>query len=93
MASSSQMLLAGIAYVLCTFTLIWCAFIGDRVFQPIMKWYYSFQYGVNPPLDPGMMTWIFPVYYALLLIMWIALTFALISIIMNRVVYPYQGGF
>jgi hypothetical protein len=92
MATTSQMILAGIAYAVCTFTLIWCAFIGDRIFQPIMKWYYSFNYnGVQPPLDPGMMTWIFPAYYALLILMWIGLTYAVISVIMNKLTYQYGG--
>ena len=90
MASSSQMLLAGIAYVLCTFTLIWCAFIGDRVFQPIMKWYYSFQYQSPPVIDPGIVTWMPVIYFGMLIIIWFALLLSLYLMVVRDVTYP--GG-
>lgn len=92
MASTATMILAGIAYAVCTFTLIWCAFIGDRIFQPLMKWYYSFNYGTQPPLDPGMLNWIWPAYYGVLILMWLALTYALYSVVVSRVTYQYGMG-
>jgi hypothetical protein len=84
-------MLAGIAYAVCTFTLIWCAYIGDKIFKPILTWYYSFQYPTTPPIDPGMMTWVFPMYYGLLVVMWLALTYAMLSVVMSKVTYPYGG--
>ena len=44
MASSSQMLMAGLAFVVNTFMLIYSALIGDKIFQPLLTWYYSYQY-------------------------------------------------
>lgn len=92
MASTATMILAGIAYAVCTFTLIWCAFIGDKIFQPLAKWYYSFNYGTQPPIDPGMLNWIWPAYYGVLILMWIGLTYALYSVVISRVTYQYGMG-
>jgi hypothetical protein len=92
MASSAQVLAAGIAFIGCTFTLIVSAYLGDMIFHPIFSWMNSFQYSSAPPLDPGMMSWIPRLYFGLLILMWLALLFALASMAMNKVTYQYPGG-
>jgi hypothetical protein len=77
MASSAQMLLAGIAFMMDTVVLIVSAIFGDAVFKPLLAWYYSFQYASPPVIDPGIITWIFPVYFLMLLLMWFSLLLSL----------------
>lgn len=89
MATGAQMMVAGIALITDTFLLIYSAFIGDKVFQPLLKWYYSFQYTSQPPIDPGIITWAFPVYYGMLLCMWFALVFVLYWVTVNTATYQY----
>ena len=88
MATSGQMMLAGIAWTVCTFTIIVSAIWGVAVFKPLLQWYYSVPYVKPPPLDPGMVTWIPSLYYAVLLGMWFALLAALIFMVYNRRAYP-----
>jgi hypothetical protein len=90
MATSAQMMAAGLALVVDTFLLIYSAFIGDKVFQPLLKWYYSFQYSSPPVIDPGIITWVFPVYYGMLVCMWFALLFVLYWVTVNRTIYQYE---
>lgn len=85
MATSSQMLMAGLAFIVNTFMLIYSALIGDKIFQPLLTWYYSYQYDKTPVIDPGIITWIFPVYYGMLICMWFALLFSLYYLSVNRV--------
>ena len=93
MATSSQMLMAGIAFVVDTFVLIYSAVVGDKIFQPIFKWYYAFNYGdIPPPIDPGLVTWIPRVYFGMLIFMWFALLLAMAWMTMNRTTYGYYGG-
>lgn len=89
MATNSQMILAGLALTVDTVVLIYSAYIGDKIFQPVLTWYYSFPYGKTPPIDPGIITWIPSIYYGMLIAMWFALVFALFYLLYNRVVYPY----
>lgn len=89
MATTSQMILAGIALLMDTVVLIYSAFIGDKIFQPIYKWYYSFQYSSPPPIDPGIITWVPAVYYGMLLAMWFALVFAMYVMVANKAVYQW----
>lgn len=91
MATSAQMLAAGIALVSDTFVLIYSAMIGSKIFDPLLHWYYSVPYSSAPPLDPGMITWIFPVYYGMLLCIWFALLAMVYLMSINRVEYPYGG--
>ncbi len=91
MATTAQMISAGIALIIDTFLLIWSAFIGDKVFEPIYAWYFSFEYGTNPPIDPGIITWVPSIFFGMLICMWFGLVFALYWMSLNRVVYPYGG--
>jgi hypothetical protein len=87
MATSSQMLLAGIAFFVNTFAIIVSAIWGGAIWKPIMTWYYSVPYMKTPPLDPGIVTWIPTLYFALLGAVWFALLAALVYMVMNRVEY------
>lgn len=79
------MIACGIGAIMDVLLLIYSAYIGDKVFQPIYKWYYSFNYSTTPPIDPGIVTWIPAIYYGMLLGMFFALIFAmyLVSISYN----------
>ena len=68
MATSAQMLLAGIAFIVDTVVLIVSAIFWDAVFKPLTTWYYSFTYSGPPVIDPGIITWIFPVYFLMLIL-------------------------
>lgn len=90
MATSAQMLLAGIAFIMDTVVLIVSAIFGDAVFKPLTAWYYSFQYATPPAIDPGIITWIFPVYFLMLILIWFALLLSLYLMVVRDVSYP--GG-
>lgn len=79
------MLSAGIADFGCTFTLIYFAYLGDKIFQPLLTWAYSFKYSSPPPLDAGMMAWTYPLYYGMLLLMWFALQAALYFVVVSKI--------
>jgi hypothetical protein len=91
MASSGAMLLAGLAFITDTVVLIISAIWGSAVIKPLMTWYYSFNYGTQPPLDPGIIWWIWPVYYWMLIAMWFALLISLYYMSIVRV--DYQQGY
>jgi hypothetical protein len=84
MATSSQMLLGGIAFFVCTFTIAVSAIWGGAIWVPIMVWYYSVPYSKAPPIDPGIVTWIPSLYFAVLVAIWFALLAALVYMVMNR---------
>jgi hypothetical protein len=89
MATSAQMLLAGLAFIVDTVVLIVSAIWGDAVFKPLLTWYYSFQYTSPPPLDPGIIWWVPPVYFGMLIAMWLALLYSLYSMSIYQVSYQY----
>lgn len=91
MASSGQMLLAGLAFITDTVVLIISAIWGSAVIKPLLVWYYSFNYVKAPPLDPGIIWWVFPVYYGMLIAMWIALLISLYYMSISDV--TYQQGY
>ena len=90
MATTAQMIAAGIAFIANTVVLIYAAFIGDQTFQPIVRWVYSFQYGREPPFDPGMLTWVFPLFFMMLIGMWFALLFSLYYMSISKSVQGYE---
>jgi hypothetical protein len=90
MATSAQMSLAGIAFIVDTVVLIVSAIFWDAVFKPLTTWYYSFTYSGPPVIDPGIITWIFPVYFLMLILMWFALLLSLYLMVVRDVSYP--GG-
>jgi len=92
MATSREMMLAGIAFTVDTFVLVVSAIWGSAVFKPLLSWYYSVPYAKPPPLDPGMVTIIPPLYFSLLLVIWFALLAAIVYMVMNRQVYPYGSS-
>ena len=91
MATNAQMLRAGLAFVSNTFALMYAVMIFDDIFRPLLRWYYSFQYTATPPINPGIVSWFFPVYYGMLLCMLLALVYCLLSMAVNKVTYPYGG--
>ena len=91
MATAAQMMLAGIAFIVDTVVLIVSAIFGDAVFKPLTSWYYTFQYSSNPVIDPGIITWIFPVYFLMLILMWFALLLSLYLMSIRDVSYPGGG--
>jgi hypothetical protein len=91
MATSAQMLLAGLALLTDTVVLLISAIWGSAVLKPLLTWYYSFQYAAPPVIDPGLIWWVFPVYYAMLIGMWFALVISLYYMVIQKVDYGYGG--
>ena len=90
MATSAQMLLAGIAFIVDTVVLIVSAIFGDAVFKPLLIWYYSFQYSSPPVIDPGIVTWMPVIYFGMLIIIWFTLLLSMYLMVVRDVTYP--GG-
>jgi hypothetical protein len=91
MAVSARMLLAGLAFMTDTVVLIISALWADVVFHPLFTWYYSFQYTKTPVIDPGVIWWIGPVYFGMLICMWLALLYSLYAMSIQTVDYQYGG--
>jgi hypothetical protein len=87
MASTSQMLFAGLSLAVNTIVLIMMAIAGGAIFQPLLKWYYSYQYTSAPPINPGMVTWIFPVFFGMLLVIEIVLIIVCYQMAITQVDY------
>lgn len=91
MATTSQMIAAGIADLVCTLTLIYFAFLGSRIFTPFLDWAFSFKYLKEPLINPGLINWAFPMYYGLLIAIWITIQVAMFFLVINREIYTYPG--
>jgi hypothetical protein len=91
MAVSARMLLAGLAFMTDTVVLVISAIWADAVFKPLLTWYYSFQYVTTPVIDPGIIWWVFPVYFSMLICMWFALLYSLYALSIQNVNYQYGG--
>jgi hypothetical protein len=89
MATTAQMIAGGIAFVVNTVLLAYFAYVGDKVFQPILKWYYSFQYPSAPPFDPGLITWCYGIFFVMLIAMWFGLLFAFYQVAISKATYGY----
>ena len=92
MARSNAMIALGIGVVLDTALLIYSAFIGDKIFQPIYHWVYSFKYTSAPPIDPGQIVWFPAMYFGMLIGMWFAMVFVMFLISINDQTNAYVGG-
>ena len=93
MATAAQMQLAGLAFITDTVVLIISAVWGAAVWKPLLTWYFSFNYGKQPPLDPGIIWWVPPVYFGMLIAMWFGLLAALIWMSIHQVDYEYGPGY
>lgn len=94
MAESSKMISLGVGVVLDIFVLIVLAYAGDKVFQPLEHWLYSFQYKSAPLLDPGLISWVPSVFFAMLIGCLIALFFVMYLVAVSEQVNQYgPGGF
>lgn len=91
MATTGQMIGAGIADLVCTFTLIYFAYLGSRIFTPIINWVFAVQYVSEPVINPGLVDWAYPMYYGLLIAIWIVIQIALFFVVINREIYSYPG--
>jgi hypothetical protein len=81
--------MAGLAFITDTVVLIISAIWGSAVIKPLMVWYYSFPWGANSAIDAGMIWWIWPVYYGMLIAMWFALLIAMYYMSIQKVDYGY----
>jgi hypothetical protein len=91
MASSNKMIALGIGIVMDILLLIYSAYIGDKIFQPIFHWVYSFKYTSTPIIDPGILTWIPAVYFGMLIAMLIAMIFVAFLIAISDQTNQYGG--
>lgn len=80
MAASNKMIALGIGAVMDILLLIYSAFIGDKIFQPIFHWVYSFKYTSTPVIDPGIISWIPAMYFGMLIGILFAIVFVMFLI-------------
>ena len=83
------MIALGIGVVMDILLLIYSAYIGDKIFQPIFKWVFSFKYSSAPIIDPGILTWIPAVYFGMLIAMLIAMIFTMFLIAVSEQTNQY----
>jgi hypothetical protein len=69
------MIALGVGIVMDILLLIYSAYLGDKIFQPIFHWVYSFKYSSTPVIDPGILTWVPAVYFGMLIGMLVAMIF------------------
>jgi len=79
-AASNKMIALGVGIVMDILLLIYSAYIGDKIFQPIYHWVLSFKYTSTPVIDPGIITWIPAMYFGMLIGMLGAMIFVLFLI-------------
>lgn len=92
MAASSKMIACGIGVVLDIFVLIVFAYAGDKIFQPLEHWLYSFKYTSTPLLDPGLISWVPSMFFGMLIGCLIALLFVMWLISVSEQVNQYGPG-
>jgi hypothetical protein len=93
MASTVRMLAAGLALVGNSLALIVFALGGGAVFTRITIWYSTFKYTSPPVIDPGQITWIFPIFYSMLLILEAILIYAVFQTIFSKKAYYTDQGY
>jgi hypothetical protein len=87
------MLMAGLSLAGNTFALIIFALGGGAVFTQITLWYSSWHYEKPPVIDPSMIQWIFPIFYAMLVVLEIILIYAVYQTIWSRNTYYTDRGY
>ena len=93
MASTIRMLMAGLSLVGNTFALIIFALGGGAVFTQITLWYSAWKYEKPPVIDPNLIQWIFPLFYAMLIVLEIVLIYAVYQTIFSRKTYYTDQGY
>ena len=92
MASTVRMLAAGLSLAGNTVALIAFAMGGGAMFTRIQIWYSSFTYSKPPVIDPNLIQWIFPLFYAMLLALEIVLIYAVYQTIFSKKTYYTEQG-
>ena len=94
MAASAKMIACGIGVLLDIFILIVFAYAGDKIFQPLEHWLYSFTYTSTPLLDPGLISWVPSMFFGVLIACLIALFLVMYLVAISEQVNQYgPGGF
>jgi ABC-type multidrug transport system permease subunit len=94
MAASAKMIALGIGVVLDIFILIVFAYVGDKVFNPLEHWLYSFTYTSAPLLDPGLISWVPSMFFGVLIGCFFALFFVMYLVAVSEQTNQYgPGGF
>jgi len=93
MASTVRMLAAGLSLAGNTFALVIFALGGGAVFTQIEKWYSTWHYSSPPVIDPSLVQWIFPTFYAMLLVLEVVLIYAVYQTIFSRKTYYTDQGY
>lgn len=93
MASTLRILASGLSLAGNTVALIAYALAGGAVFTRITLWLSSYAYDKPPVIDPGVVQWIFPGFFAFLLILEVVLIWATVQAIFSRKVYYSEQGY
>jgi hypothetical protein len=84
-----MMLMAGLALLVDTVVIIISVIWSSAIINPLTTWYYSFQYTSPPPIDPGIITPVWPIYYGMLICIWFALLYCVYAASISEITYPY----
>jgi hypothetical protein len=93
MASTIRMLAAGLSLAGNSFALVVFALGGGAVFTQIQIWYSSWHYASPPPIDPSIVQVVFPMFYAMLLILEAILVYAVYQTIYSKKTYYTDQGY
>jgi Ca2+/Na+ antiporter len=89
MASTSELLSAGIFLVANTLVIAVCSVVGGPIFGSLTSFVSSFSYAANSPLKPQIVQWIPGFFFTLLLILEIVLIIRLAYVVVSKT--NYQG--
>lgn len=93
MASTIRILVSGLSLAGNTVAILAFALMGGAVFTRITLWYSSFSYSKPPVIDPNTVQWIFPAFFAFLLILEVVLIYATVQAIFSKKVYYSEQGY
>ena len=91
MASTMELLSAGIFLVVNTMVLGACALIGGPVFGILSKFVSEYSYAPNNPLPPSLIQWIPGFFFTLLIVIEIVLIIRLAYVVVSKTDYQTGG--
>lgn len=90
MATTAEIMVGGIALLVNTVAITICYFVGNSILGPLLKLVSTLP--IAPVLQEGMweLTYIFPAFFALLLIFEVIIIVSFVYILFRRQVTPYE---
>jgi hypothetical protein len=90
MASTSEMLRAGLFLLVNTMVIGACLIVGGPLFGALSTFVSNFHYAENTPLPPTLVQWIPGFFFTMLLVLELFLVIRLAYVVISKT--DYQGG-